>query len=499
VDFQAQTVKDKADMTSMAPRQPRQPRQRRTAQTLFSTASTLALLLLVPACATAQSAKPTDQVAEKPAVVRTKADTYRQLDLFADVFERVRAQYVEEVSDEQLIEAAIGGMLQSLDPHSSYLTKKNFQDMQVQTKGEFGGLGIEVTSENGVVKVISPMDDTPAARAGIQAGDYITHLNEESIVGLTLSEAVEKMRGGVGTDIKVTIRRGESAEPIIVTLRRELIKMQSVRFRVEDNVGYIRIATFNEQTQPGLDKALKSIDEKLGDKLAGYVVDLRNNPGGLLNQAISVSDTFLERGEIVSTRTREPGQGERYNAKPGDSGHGKPVVVLMNGGSASASEIVAGALQDHRRAIVLGTQSFGKGSVQTVVPLQGQGAMRLTTARYYTPSGRSIQQVGIKPDIEVQPARVEEIAQGQRRREADLPHSLRNTDQAAQPAGAGTPAAPPPNTPAPGTPAPGPVPGNPAPAGASAADNTPPVDYQLARALDLLRGVSLFAQTKATN
>ncbi|WP_114394298.1 S41 family peptidase [Oleisolibacter albus] len=468
---------------------------------LFSTVAAAALLMMVPACAEAQNKTP------------VKADTYKQLDLFADVFERVRSEYVEEVSDEQLIEAAIDGMLTSLDPHSSFLNKKNFEDMRVQTRGEFGGLGIEVTSESGVVKVISPMDDTPAFRAGVQPGDYITHLNDEPIVGLSLNEAVEKMRGPVGSDIKLTIRRGQSPDPIQLTLTRAVIKVQSVRYRVEaENIGYIRVSSFNEQTQPGLEKAIKAIKEKVGDKLAGYVLDLRNNPGGLLDQAISVSDTFLDKGEVVSTRGRDPNKSERYNAKPGDMTGGLPVVVLINGGSASASEIVAGALQDHKRAIIMGTQSFGKGSVQTIIPLQGQaGAMRLTTARYYTPSGRSIQQLGISPDIEVQPARVEEIAQGMRRREADLPHSLRNTDPDAakrqqQPApqpGAQPPAAPatPPGTGAPGTPTSEAAPptGGDGQATAQAPGADQPVDYQLARAVDLLRGVSLFATSKHVN
>lgn len=464
---------------------------------LLSTVATAALLVLAPATGFAQSKQP------------VKSDTYKQLDLFADVFERVRSEYVEQVSDQQLIEAAINGMLTSLDPHSSFMDKKNFADMRVQTRGEFGGLGIEVTQENGVVKVVSPIDDTPAFRAGVQPGDFITHLNDEPIVGLSLNEAVEKMRGPVGSEIKVTLRRQNVAEPINVSLARAVIKVQSVRYRVEDNVGYIRISGFNEQTQPGLDKAIKAIQEKLGGKLIGYVLDMRNNPGGLLDQAISVSDTFLERGEIVSTRGRDPKDGERYNAKAGDAAGGLPIVVLINGGSASASEIVAGALQDHKRAIVLGTQSFGKGSVQTIIPLSGDaGAMRLTTARYYTPSGRSIQQLGITPDIEVQPAKVEQIAQAQRRREADLPHALRNTDANAQrnqatPAPAGTPttsAAPPAGA---GTPGAGEVSAPQAPqqptAAAPGANGEQPVDYQLARALDLLRGVSLFAGAKHTN
>lgn len=457
---------------------------------LFSTAAIAALLafttplVIVP-----------DAAAREP----LKSETYKQLDLFADVFERVRSEYVEEVSDEQLIEAAIDGMLTSLDPHSSYLNKKNFADMRVQTRGEFGGLGIEVTTENGLVKVISPMDDTPAARAGVQPGDYITHLNDEPIVGLSLNEAVEKMRGPVGSDIKVTIRRQAVAEPIQLSLTRASIKVQSVRFRAEDNIGYIRISSFNEQTQPGLDKAMAKLKEQIGPKLAGYVLDLRNNPGGLLDQAVSVSDTFLEKGrEIVSTRGRGGKEGDRYTAKPGDAAEGLPVVVLINGGSASASEIVAGALQDHKRAVVMGTQSFGKGSVQTIIPLQGQqSAMRLTTARYYTPSGRSIQQLGITPDIEVQPAKVEELAQvAQRRREADLPNALRNTDPGAKPAQAPAANNPTP-TPAPATAVTPPASGTGA---APAAANDPvPVDYQLARALDLLRGIALFSQAKHTN
>jgi len=462
---------------------------------LFSTAAIAALLAftlpLGPLGVTA------DALAREP----LKSETYKQLDLFADVFERVRSEYVEEVTDEQLIEAAIDGMLTSLDPHSSYLNKKNFADMRVQTRGEFGGLGIEVTTENGFVKVISPMDDTPAARAGVQPGDFITHLNEEPIVGLSLNEAVEKMRGPVGSDIKVTIRRASLAEPIQLSLTRASIKVQSVRFRAEDNVGYIRISSFNEQTQPGLDKAMAKLKEQLGPKLIGYVLDMRNNPGGLLDQAVSVSDTFLEKGrEIVSTRGRSGKDGDRYTAKPGDAADGLPVVVLINGGSASASEIVAGALQDHKRAIVMGTQSFGKGSVQTIIPLQGQqSAMRLTTSRYYTPSGKSIQQLGITPDIEVQPAKVEELAAaGQRRREADLPNALRNTDQggAARPAPAPAPAAAaqPPASPSAAAP-------NPAntPAAANGNADAPPVDYQLARAVDLLRGVSMFNQPKHTN
>ncbi|MEH0074011.1 S41 family peptidase [Pannonibacter sp. Pt2] len=328
------------------------------------------------------------------------SDTYRQLNLFGDVFERVRSDYVEVPDDAELIESAINGMLTSLDPHSSYMPPKAFRDMQVQTRGEFGGLGIEVTMEEGLVKVVSPIDDTPAAKAGLMAGDFIVQIDGEQVQGLTLNEAVEKMRGPVKTDIKVTIRREGRAEPFDVTLTRDTIRIRSVRWREEGDVGYIRVTQFNEQTYDGLQKAIEEISSKIGnDKLKGYVLDLRNNPGGLLDQAIAVSDAFLDRGEIVSTRGRNAEETQRYNARAGDLTRSKPVIVLVNGGSASASEIVAGALQDHRRATVLGTRSFGKGSVQTIIPLGANGAIRLTTARYYTPSGTSIQAKGIEPDI----------------------------------------------------------------------------------------------------
>lgn len=354
-------------------------------------------------------------------------DTYLQLNLFGDIFERVRSQYVEETTDKELIEAAVNGMLTDLDPHSAYLNADRFQEMQVNTRGEFGGLGIEVTMENGFVKVVSPIDDTPAFAAGVQAGDYITHIDDESVLGLTLSEAVEKMRGKVGTDIKITIGREGADGPIEITVTRDIIKIQSVRHRVEGNVGYIRITTFNQNTAPGLKKALTEIKAELGNKLTGYVLDLRNNPGGLLDQAIAVSDAFLDKGEIVSTRGRNEKDTKRDNATPGDLADGLPIVVLINGGSASASEIVAGALQDHKRAILLGTDSFGKGSVQTVVPLPGHGAMRLTTARYYTPSGRSIQAKGIEPDIHVDPAKIESF-DIRRVKESDLRGALVNGD-----------------------------------------------------------------------
>ncbi len=329
---------------------------------------------------------------------------YEQLDLFGDIFERIRTQYVSEVDDADLIEAAINGMLISLDPHSSYLPPDNFEDMQVQTRGEFGGLGIEVTQEEGWVKVVTPMDGTPAFDAGVEAGDFISHVDGQSVLGLTLNEAVELMRGPVGSDIIITIVRSGAEEPFDITITRDIIKLTAVRSRTEGNTVVMRITTFNDQTYPNLVDGLAKEVEGLGgiDNVDGVILDLRNNPGGLLNQAIRVSDAFLDKGEIVSTRGRDPKDGDRFNAQPGDLSQGKPIVVLINGGSASASEIVAGALQDHRRAIVVGTKSFGKGSVQSVIPVRGDGAMRLTTARYYTPSGRSIQALGISPDIVVQ-------------------------------------------------------------------------------------------------
>ena len=403
-----------------------------------------------------------------------EGDVYDKLKLFAEVFSRVRADYVEQVDDEVLIEAAIRGMLTHLDPHSSYLSAKNFQEMQVETKGEFGGLGIEVTMENGVVKVVAPIDDTPASRAGVEAGDYITHLDGEPVLGLTLSEAVERMRGPISTELKVTIRRGEQ-EPFDLTLVRDRITVSSVRSRSEEGgIGYIRITRFNEQTTPGLELAIDKLKAEMGDELIGFVIDLRNNPGGLLREAINVSDAFLERGEIVSTRGRETDDATRENATTGDLTGGLPLVVLINGGSASASEIVAGALQDHRRAIVMGTPSFGKGSVQTVMPLPGNGAMRLTTARYYTPSGRSIQARGIDPDIIVEQATLEDVAQLPNRNEASLRGHLEN-DNGNESGEEGTPEA-------------------------EAREDQARTDYQLARAVDLLRGLSLFkGETTNTN
>ncbi|NSX55855.1 S41 family peptidase [Parasulfitobacter algicola] len=362
-------------------------------------------------------------------------NVYEQLDLFGDIFERIRAQYVEEVDEAELIEAAINGMLTSLDPHSSYLSPEDAAAMRVQTRGEFGGLGIEVTQEEGFVKVVSPISDTPAEAAGIESGDYITHVDGESVLGLTLDDAVKLMRGPVGSEIAITVVREGEAEPFDVMIVRDTIKLTAVRTRTEGETVILRVNTFNDQTYPNLAEGLKEQIETAGgiDNVNGVVLDLRNNPGGLLTQAIRVSDAFLEKGEIVSTRGRNSGDGDRINATPGDLIEGKPIVVLINGGSASASEIVAGALQDHKRAIVIGTKSFGKGSVQTVMPLRGDGAMRLTTSRYYTPSGRSIQALGISPDIIVNQPRAVPVTEEDEeenarpsRSEADLRGRLDN-------------------------------------------------------------------------
>ncbi|MEM8801533.1 MAG: S41 family peptidase [Pseudomonadota bacterium] len=361
-----------------------------------------------------------------------KASVYEQLDLFGDIFERIRGQYVEEVDEKELIEAAINGMLTSLDPHSSFLSPDDAQAMRVQTRGEFGGLGIEVTQEEGFVKVVTPMDGTPADEAGMEPGDFITHVDGESLLGLTLDEAVDMMRGPVGSEIIITVVREGEGEPFDVSIIRDTITLTAVRSRTVGETVVLRLTTFSDQTFPTMREKLLEEVEALGglDQVNGFVLDLRNNPGGLLTQAVRVSDAFLEAGEIVSTRGREPQDGDRFNASVGDLAEGKPIVVLINGGSASASEIVAGALQDHRRAIVVGTQSFGKGSVQTVMPLRGDGAMRLTTARYYTPSGRSIQALGVAPDIIVeQPPRREEAEEeddSRSRSEADLRGSLSN-------------------------------------------------------------------------
>ncbi|MCK8786517.1 S41 family peptidase [Roseomonas sp. NAR14] len=416
-----------------------------------------------------------------------RAETYRLLNLFGDVFERIRAEYVEPVNDRDAIENAISGMLTGLDPHSSYMNARSFRDMQVQTRGEFGGLGIEVTQENGYIKVISPIDDTPAARAGVKPGDLITMLNGQSVQGLTLQEAVEQMRGERGSTIRITIRREGTDRPIELTLTRDVIRPQVVRYRLEGgDIGYIRLTSFNEQTDVGLRRAVQSLRQQAGNNLRGIVLDLRNNPGGLLDQAVQVSDDFLNQGEIVSTRARRPEDAQRWNARTGDITDGLPVVVLINGGSASASEIVAGALQDHRRAVVLGQKSFGKGSVQTVMPLPGNGAIRLTTARYYTPSGRSIQNTGIEPDIEVLATRQEATANVPRgpEREADLRRALRNEGGVQTPAGTSLP----PLQLPPGVaervqrlPA----------EGAPAFDPTKPeTDFQLQQALGVLRGIA---------
>ena len=389
-------------------------------------------------------------------------ETYRQLSLFGDIFQRVREEYVDEVSDEDLIDSAITGMLTSLDPHSGFLPDEAFDKMKERTRGEFGGLGIEITMEDGLVKVVSPIDDTPAARADILAGDLIIRIGEEEVLGLTLSEAVERMRGPVGSDIEITILR-DGREPFPVTLTRDVIKMRSVRFESYDEVGYIRITTFSEQTTPGLEKAIKALRDEHGDDLDGIVLDLRNNPGGLLSEAISVTDTFLENGEIVSTRGRDEDEAARFFATAGDKSDGLPVVVLINSGSASASEIVAGALKDHGRALIMGTRSFGKGSVQSIIPIPGHGAIRLTTARYYTPSGVSIQSTGIEPDIMVELAVVEDIEKGAVREE-DLRGALDKSEEEETNADSD-----------------------------EGDDQVNIEDYQLARAIDLLRGLSVFS------
>ena len=356
---------------------------------------------------------------------------YEQLNLFGEVFDRIRSGYVEDVNSSDLISAAIKGMLTSLDPHSDYMPPESFEDMQVDTRGAFGGLGIEVTQEDGFVKVVAPMDGTPASQAGIQSGDFITHVDGEAILGLTLSEAVDKMRGPVGSEVSLTIVRKLDQEPFDIVITRDVIKLTAARVRVEDDVIIVRVTTFNEQTTPNIEKGIKEkIDELSGkDNVSGFVIDLRNNPGGLLSEAISVSDMFLNQGEIVSTRGRNNGQAKRYSASKGDLAESKPIVVLINGGSASASEIVAGALQDHKRAVILGTKSFGKGSVQSVIPLGEDGAMRLTTARYYTPAGRSIQALGVVPDIIVEqmPNKEKETEKPSGRiTEADLKGALSN-------------------------------------------------------------------------
>ena len=352
------------------------------------------------------------------------------INLFGEVMERAKMSYVEEIDDKQLIESAINGMLVSLDPHSSYLDAQSFKYMNEQTKGKFGGLGIEVTMEQGVVKVVSPIDDTPAAKAGIKPGDYITNIDGEQVMGMTLNDAVDKMRGKVGTKVKLTIRR-LNEKPFDVTLKREEVKIQSVKNDIKDDeVAYIRITSFSEDTDKMVEKAVKKAQKELKGKLKGLVIDVRNNPGGLLDQAVNISDLFLNQGEIVSTRSRNEEDTVKYTANPGDIAENLPIVILINDGSASASEIVAGALQDHKRAVVLGEKSFGKGSVQTVIPLGKYGAMRLTTARYYTPSGRSIQATGIVPDVEVHPAKVEEYINEYGFSEAEYRNALKNEEAA---------------------------------------------------------------------
>lgn len=431
---------------------------------VLTSALALATAVVFTAPTLVSGAETEPEVMEKPDFRKT----YELLTLFGDVFERVRQEYVEPVPDQKMIEYALNGMLSSLDPHSGYMNNDEFKSMQVQSTGEFGGLGIEVTLENGLVKVVSPIDDTPASRAGIQSGDLITKIDDEAVMGMTLNDAVSKMRGKVDTDIVLTIAREGASEPIKVQLKRAIIQIQSVKSRVEGNAGYIRVTTFNQQTQAGLETAIASIKKELGDKLIGYVIDLRNNPGGLLDQAISVSDSFLNQGEIVSTRGRTKSDVRRDNATPGDMADGKPIVVLVNGGSASASEIVAGALQDHKRGVVLGTQTFGKGSVQTIMTIPNHGALRLTTARYYTPSGRSIQATGIVPDIVVERVRVfEENDKSQEFKEADLKGALDKNRTEGKPRK---------NT-------------------SVDTDSQDPKaidDYQLLRALDLLQGLSLF-------
>jgi carboxyl-terminal processing protease len=435
------------------------------AMTRFSFAASLlaAAAILVPSTGTTQ---------------RTP-NVYDHISLYGVVFERVRADYVDKVEDKKLVEASINGMLQSLDPHSSYLNAESFKEMQVQTRGEFGGLGLEVTMERGVVKVVSPIDDTPAAKAGLQAGDYITHINGKPVAGLDLRQAVEQLRGPVGSSVTVKVRRGE--RDFDVTLQRAVIVIRSVRHRIEGDIGVLRITSFTEQTEAGVKAAIAEFRAKLGDKLQGVVLDLRNNPGGLLDQSVLVSDAFLDQGEIVSTRGRDGKVVARQNAKKGDLLDGLPIVVLINGGSASASEIVAGALQDHRRAIVMGTQSFGKGSVQTIIPLGSSGAMRLTTSRYYTPSGRSIQAKGIEPDIVVEQGEFKPAGNEGGTRERDLRGALdapkddekkgepKKDDSKAEEKKDGQP-----------------------PAAAK-----PPQDFQMQRALDTIRAIGVYERSRS--
>ncbi len=417
----------------------------------------------------------------------SSSSTYELLNLFGEVFDRVRSDYVEPVADDKLIESALNGMLTSLDPHSGYMNEKSFGDMKIQTKGEFGGLGIEVTMENGLVKVVSPIDDTPAAKAGIKPGDYVSEIDGTAVMGLTLQDAVDKMRGAVGTSVKLTVLREGAKEPLNITIKRDLIKIQSVRSRSEDDVAYLRITSFSEATSETMKAAFEKEKKAIGGKLKGVVLDLRNNPGGLLDQAVDVSDAFLDHGEIVSTRSRKPEESRRYSARKGDIANGLPIVVLINEGSASASEIVAGALKDHKRGVVMGTKSFGKGSVQTVIPIEDHGAIRLTTARYYTPSGVSIQAKGIVPDIVVEQAKVETIKPTANFSEMNLPGHLdndQNKDEGAAPAAAND---------------------NKKDSKKDAAkddkkdgkkDKSADTDYQLSRALDLIRAVSIYQRNE---
>lgn len=471
--------------------------------------SIIAVLSGAPILAKTLSAPAPSDVPDAPsasadAKSESGSDTFKQLTLFSDVLERVRADYVDPVTDDKLIEASLNGMLTSLDPHSSYMNKKSFQEMQTETKGEFGGLGMEVTMDNGIVKVIAPMDDTPAAKAGIQPADLVTHIDSKLVTGMTLSDAVDKMRGPPDTKVTLTIRRGGlSGKPFDVTLTRAIIHVQSVKWEVHDNIAYIRITTFNEQAQSGLNKALEEVSEKIGPKLEGYVVDLRNNPGGLLEQAVSISGTFLEPGQqVVSTRARHKDEDQNFTASGGDKTSGKPIVVLINGGSASASEIVAGALQDQHRAILLGTKSFGKGSVQTIIPVAGGGAIRMTTARYYTPSGRSIQALGIEPDITVEQEKLEKVVTGPGIHEADLKGALANetikqTTTTTTTVLTKGKTAPPPDAledeagddtdAAAATAKPG---------DKSVKKDEKPFDYQLSRAIDLIHGLHVFQAKK---
>lgn len=417
----------------------------------FTASLLLASVLFTPAFAAVDK-----QEKENP------TDTYEMLNLFGEVLERTKTSYVEDVTDKKLIESALNGMLVSLDPHSSYLDEQSFKYMNEQTKGKFGGLGIEVTMENGVVKVVSPIDDTPAANAGLKPGDYITHIDGEQVVGMSLNDAVDKMRGKIGTKVKLTVRR-LNTKPFDVTLKREEIKIQSVKSEIKaDDVAYIRITSFSEDTDKMVEKSFNNIKKQLKKQPVGIVLDVRNNPGGLLDQAVNVSDLFLDQGEIVSTRSKNPDDTVKYTATKGDIAANLPIVILVNDGSASASEILAGALQDHKRAIILGEKTFGKGSVQTIIPLGNHGAMRLTTARYYTPSGRSIQATGIVPDVEVKPAKIEEIDSDFSFSEAEFGNALKNDAQA--------------------------LPKN----KVAQKDDSLKKDYQLSRAVDLVKALNIY-------